>query len=496
MNISQWIHFGVIGVIECFKWIYENRPDSIFEEPMLAKLKEWHEKYNLFCGLYVFEQSGSFNIRLLQNIYWKELMEESSWLKFSWHGISNENCTIEDYRLKAASLERVHDLIVKKTKKSSWGQFARIHRSMISGNLVEKLENFGIRVILVGNPKEYEDLWKESEKIVFQKKRFMKVNSLNYCQADLCFDEISEGLSIDELLCLTEHIMSEYITKPYVDVFFHESKFNEIISGIDEYWKNFKDIRIPLVMNCGILIEKNIYFTTHNTKGLYTFNIDTENLEHLLDLPGYSSNIFPSFVFFNESIWFIPISGENILVYDIKKKKVIALSLSFLLKERATSLKFDGYFLEEKYLWLMSKQLKSILKINMVQKSVEILDEKLLDTKKYNICFQNEKKEVVDIVSYRECGWRFLYKDGWLLQLSIERKIMKKIRLSEIAHSTQDWYAKQKNYRIDKIYTIADYIFDTCNNIQEQWTEIRGNKVNLIRTNPLSIGEQIYEMLL
>ena len=85
MNIGQFVHFSIDDVIRCFQWIYEAQPDSIFDEPMLKKVKEWHDTYKLHCDLYVFEKCHEFTLEQLQDRYWEELKQNSSWLKLAWH---------------------------------------------------------------------------------------------------------------------------------------------------------------------------------------------------------------------------------------------------------------------------------------------------------------------------------------------------------------------------------------------------------------------------
>lgn len=81
MDIGQWVHFSIDDVIESLKWVYQNRPKSIFEEPMFGTLKKWHESYGINCDLYVFEMTAGFQLTDLQDNYWEELAKESDWLK-------------------------------------------------------------------------------------------------------------------------------------------------------------------------------------------------------------------------------------------------------------------------------------------------------------------------------------------------------------------------------------------------------------------------------
>lgn len=60
------MNLSIDDVIECFRWVYRNKPNSIFDEPMLGQIREWHLQYGLTCNLYVFEECVDFSLEQLQ----------------------------------------------------------------------------------------------------------------------------------------------------------------------------------------------------------------------------------------------------------------------------------------------------------------------------------------------------------------------------------------------------------------------------------------------
>lgn len=497
MDIGQWVHFGVAGVIECFKWIYENKPNSIFEEPMLAKIKEWHLKYNLSCGLYIYEESDDFNLEQLQGIYWQEFIKESSWLKMSWYGVSLEKNVGTESEDTLSSLKRVYRLISKKTGKTSWGIFAKLSAPFVSDELIDSLREYGIRIILVEDIKQCNNQLKENEKKAFQKEHFLTSDLINYCQSDLCFDQIAGGVSADELLCFTEQILNEYMEKSYIDVFFHEQNFRKIISGIDEYWEHFREIKAPLIINKGILVEDRIYFTTCNAVGLYAFDIETEKTEYLIDLPGYRRDSYSSLICHGGNIWIVPVYGENILVFHVKSRKIIAYSLSFL-KEKGTDLKYDGYFADGKFLWVYPHIPSCIVRINMEERAVEIFSEWPSDITDSCVLFSDISTRKKEVIVDNEQKWIFSYSENILIQSDKDIKLKKRIKLLEEVYKIHKWHTGTQKNCVNGNYTIDNYIYDICSNIQTQWIEIKNN---IDETKPKSIekstiGKKIYSALL
>lgn len=78
-------HFSLDDVAEITKDLSTYNGNTIFQNPTLAKLKEWHNKYGITISLYV---QGDFNIN---SKHAQELVDNSNWLKWGYHGNSDKH---------------------------------------------------------------------------------------------------------------------------------------------------------------------------------------------------------------------------------------------------------------------------------------------------------------------------------------------------------------------------------------------------------------------
>ena len=93
---SQYIHFSFDDVSSSMKNLKNNSYDSLFDEPFLGRLKEYHDEYGAKFSLYVFADS-------LQNqttAYQEEFKANSDWLKIGLHadygGMNYSSFTYKD----------------------------------------------------------------------------------------------------------------------------------------------------------------------------------------------------------------------------------------------------------------------------------------------------------------------------------------------------------------------------------------------------------------
>lgn len=77
---TPYIHFSLDDVRECTDRLSSYNGGSVFSDPLLSILKDWHEQYGIVVTLFV---QGDFRI---DKRYSQELIENSEWLKFGYHG--------------------------------------------------------------------------------------------------------------------------------------------------------------------------------------------------------------------------------------------------------------------------------------------------------------------------------------------------------------------------------------------------------------------------
>ena len=81
---NRYMHFSLDDVRDCTTRLSTTDYNSVFEDSTLAILNDWHKKYGIVVSLYV---QGNFEIN---SKYAKELVDNSSWLKFGYHGVGDK----------------------------------------------------------------------------------------------------------------------------------------------------------------------------------------------------------------------------------------------------------------------------------------------------------------------------------------------------------------------------------------------------------------------
>lgn len=73
-------HFSIDDVRDINISLQAGNKRSIFEEPILSQLKEWHKQYGIVASLYI---QGPF---LINSRYAEEIKANSDWLRWGYHG--------------------------------------------------------------------------------------------------------------------------------------------------------------------------------------------------------------------------------------------------------------------------------------------------------------------------------------------------------------------------------------------------------------------------
>lgn len=371
MNIGQFVHLSVDDVIWSFQWIYENKPQSIFEEPMLKKLKEWNETYNLNCDLYVFEECPNFRLEWLQDCYWEELKKESGWLKLAWHEEVAADSNEESNSL--ASLERTYNLIVSKAGISSWATVIRLHMWFARKSVIERLKQKNVVALLTSNVNKRSYQLMADDMKTLEEEGILYKEGMLYRKTNARLDEFYDGVSVEQMLERVQESFRKYPKEQCAEIFFHEWQFDKIATEMDCFWKRFDEIQIPLLVSAAVQVEQDIYFTTCNTDALYKLNVENKEISYVTALP-VSEMLRPKFVsliYYNEEIWMIPWYEEQIFVYHIGEQQLSYYPAPFLLKEKIGTPKFRRAIQDGSNVWLLPYRTNRIIKIDMESRTAE-----------------------------------------------------------------------------------------------------------------------------
>lgn len=376
MNINEWIHFSIDDVILSFKWVYDHRPESIFEEPMLKKLREWHERYGVVCSLYLFEECEGFRLSDLQERYWKEMAEEISWMRFCWHRRKSGELT-DNMQTEIDSFKRVKELICENVGAKAWTNIVRLHRWVCSEELLTVLVKEGIEGVLISD-KAYltyyfsvQDIEKIEKDGWVQKGR--EKETITFYKTELNFDGLTEAAAVKEALEYTRKRLRELHTIYKLHIFMHEWNFSKISECVEQYLDGVKSLSLPLYLNASVYNAGNLYFVACNSSYLYKLNLHTGsiNIVSKLKIDNNCLCKFAALIAYKEMIWMVPWLENYIYVYDTVKGMTKRYAIPYL-HERV---KYRKPVQAGKYLWLLPIKFKGVVRIDMDLMDFDIFDE-------------------------------------------------------------------------------------------------------------------------
>ncbi len=338
MKIGQWVHFSINNVIESFRWIYRNRPESIFDEPMFAVLRKWNEMYRINCDLYVYEETEGFSLMQLQSCYWQEL-SENGWLRLAWQKGKTgrpEDETNEEIQ----SLKRIYDLIINRAGKAVWANSIRLRCYVEGDPLIEAMEELGIYTFLTGLEGQGSDLSKSELQELCQKGFWQKVKH-EYVTTDVCLDVIKDGIEIEELVDLAKKAILRQKQKLVLEVFCHEWVFRDIYEKAEQFWRQMQDEYLSYFGQCiagkkvaffpeaACVVRDKVYFTAGEDSRLFCMDIEGSEPSAFCRLPRLQRNWrnYRSIQYYKQKLVLFPYSETNILIVDLQTKMVEAIAL-------------------------------------------------------------------------------------------------------------------------------------------------------------------------
>lgn len=414
-NINQFIHFSIDDVIESFKWIHDRQPESIFDEPMFGRLREWHEIYDLCFDCYVFEKSGSFQLCDLQDVYWEELRENAGWLKLGWHQLQPGEITIA-LSEQIASAKRVYDLIIEKCGERGFSRSLRLHMFAGDSELIAFLKEFGVSTFLTADADErisYDMTEEQCGKLNKTGGFWDKSREINYKRTDIRLDKLGEEYVVKDVLYDAYVCANRQPRKRSLEVFCHEWRFLKICNACEEFIEKLPSISKKLYMNAAVRVDKFIYFTDAYSPFLYQMDITSRKIDILGDLPVERSGMkYASMALYDSKIWMVPWEEAKILVYDLKCRKLteIYFPKSRALDRLQINNKRPAVYRKAvscgKYLWLLPRREKALLCINMENYSFCVVD-----GFPEEISFDEQKLMTFKCMALYG-GWIYLFSDG------------------------------------------------------------------------------------
>ncbi len=163
-QLPKVAHISIDDATVLFHDIYANKYESIFENPVLGKLKYLHEKYDVTVTLYVFYDYDGFQMWDMPVDYKQEFKENADWLKIGFHSATTDNPaesgeTMEDF---TEAYEWTMSAIWKFAGGESIANVLRLHYWYATDEIVDYLAKQGVEGLLCSDSQSTSyDLTKE-----------------------------------------------------------------------------------------------------------------------------------------------------------------------------------------------------------------------------------------------------------------------------------------------------------------------------------------------
>lgn len=182
------VNFSIDDATSIFQDITLGQYDSIFDNPILEKVKDLHDEYNITVTLYVFEQLDEFNIWDMPVDYKQEFRKNEDWLKIGFHSPTEENplgvYTVKEYEYEYA---RTESAIWKFAGGDSVARVLRLHYWSATDEMVTYLKTQGVTGFLCRDSEEksYNLTDEQTLKLYDSRDGLYKVNELTYYVTDI-----------------------------------------------------------------------------------------------------------------------------------------------------------------------------------------------------------------------------------------------------------------------------------------------------------------------
>lgn len=182
------VNFSIDDATSIFQDITVNQYESIFNNPILGKLKSLHDDYDITVTLYVYGQLSEFSIWDMSVDYKHEFRDNADWLKIGFHSPTEDNpvglYSEKEYEYEYARVKRA---IWRFAGEDSVAHVLRLHYWSATDEMVNYLKAQGIIGLLCKDSKatSYNLTEEQSLKMFNSRDGLYKVNDFTYYVTDI-----------------------------------------------------------------------------------------------------------------------------------------------------------------------------------------------------------------------------------------------------------------------------------------------------------------------
>lgn len=229
---QKYVHFSIDDVEDVFYDIisHKDKYGSIFDNPFLGRLHEYHRVYNAKFTLYTYQRTSSYDISDFPIKFKHEFIKNSSWLRFGFHWIEPIFCKDVSVAQFRRSLNAFNHSVINFAGNSSLTHTLRLHYFYASDSLLTCVNGGGWlcadekgRLSYNLTKSESDFLWKHKHIVKDGRKYFSTDIRLEH--HPLIIHELKRHQDRDTLVIFThEWALGEQPFKTFLNHLLHERK--------------------------------------------------------------------------------------------------------------------------------------------------------------------------------------------------------------------------------------------------------------------------------
>ena len=194
-TIPKYTHFSIDDATQIFQDIAFHDYESIFENEVLGKLRDFHEEYGLKATLYVFGKLDTYDLADFPDTYKTEFEDNADWLKIGFHSMTEADPKDEGVTTKefAEGIEKVNQEILDFAGEESLAHVLRLHYWYATDEMVQVLKKEGVEGLLCGNESNScYNLNKEQAETLLTSRDGIRPGELSYYVTDIRLEKTDD----------------------------------------------------------------------------------------------------------------------------------------------------------------------------------------------------------------------------------------------------------------------------------------------------------------
>lgn len=363
-NYNRFIHLCVSITLESIKkWISDDV--QFFEIPVFSCLEEWNKFFGLEIDLFFsVEESIEYVMKFIQRH--RVELQKNRWIKIGLRH-SSKNLRME-YEELQNFLSQVDNYLYKGAS-SKWVVFDEV---LDIDSCTKILFDTGVKNVLIFNSDKI--MFSDRERDCFCKQASASRNGVVFRGVDINLDELINNRNIEDAIHDCGLKLNMLPGRMRLEFFGSEIAIEFAQEKIEKLWESIPLIKKSLYISAAVACGRELFFTTFNTRNLYSFVPTTREIRVATQLPCKTNGKlkYSSLIAVNEQIWMIPCHEEEILVYETRSNRLLRFPILTEWVDVKQGQCFRKAVKQEQYIWLLPASKTTLIRINTLDYSIKL----------------------------------------------------------------------------------------------------------------------------